>query len=183
MKLKHLAGAVALAGWAAATTSASAAVLCSNSVATTGNAGYVACQGPNAGNISPGQVDTATFAGYGTFNLVGKSDDAAAGPFTVDPGNVGSGTLSFDTPQFGYFVLGLKGGPDYSLYLFNGGSTGITSLNFDTLGITTGGGRAGPGLSHAALFTNAVPEPDTYALLLAGLAGVGFVARRRREAR
>ncbi|WP_414896465.1 PEP-CTERM sorting domain-containing protein, partial [Roseateles sp.] len=30
-------------------------------------------------------------------------------------------------------------------------------------------------------FTTAVPEPQTYALLLAGLIGVGFMARRNRQ--
>ncbi|HZT55238.1 MAG TPA: PEP-CTERM sorting domain-containing protein [Burkholderiaceae bacterium] len=29
----------------------------------------------------------------------------------------------------------------------------------------------------------AVPEPSTYALMLAGLAGIGFVARRRTQQR
>jgi hypothetical protein len=163
------------------------AVACSDSVATIGNSGYLACQGPTTGNIAPGQVDTASFAGYGSFSLVGASNDPGAGPFVSDPGSVTSGTLTFDNVQKGFFVLGIKGGPDYSLYLFNGGSTGISSLKFDTLGITTGGGRAGPGLSHLALFTQpyitpSIPEPETYALMLGGLGLVGWLAGRRKVA-
>jgi opacity protein-like surface antigen len=173
----------ALAASFASTAMAAAApppVVCSDSAATTGNAGYISCQGPTAGNIAPGQTHTATFAGYGTFALVGSTDFPAAGPFASDPGGVTSGVLTFDNAVKGLFVLGIKGGPDYSLYLFDGGAAGITSLNFDTNGIVKGNGRPGPGLSHASLFTAPVPEPETYALMLAGLAAIGFVARRRK---
>jgi len=179
MNLKPLSLA-AMLGLSSLGASAAAAVVCSDSTATTGNAGYISCQGPTSGNIAPGQTNTALFSGYGTFNLVGKSDDPAAGPFASSPGGVTSGTLSFDTAQTGYFVLGIKGGPDYSLYLFNGGVAGISSLSFDTLGIVKGNGGAGPGLSHLALFAQPVPEPQSYALMLAGLAVVGSLLRRRR---
>ncbi|MBL8315094.1 MAG: DUF642 domain-containing protein [Rubrivivax sp.] len=40
------------------------------------------------------------------------------------------------------------------------------------------GGNSGPVLDNVIL--TAVPEPETYAMLLAGLAVVGFVARRRK---
>jgi opacity protein-like surface antigen len=179
MKLKLLAAAATLA-LASVGASATAAVQCSNSTATTGNAGYISCQGPTAGNIAPGQTNTATFSGYGMFNLVGKSDDAGFGPFASNPGGVTYGTLSFDTPQTGFFVVGIKGGPSYSLYLFDGGAAGISSLSFDTLGIVKGNGGAGPGLSHLALFAQPVPEPGSYALMLAGLVVVGSIVRRRR---
>ncbi len=35
---------------------------------------------------------------------------------------------------------------------------------------------------NASVSVQAIPEPSTYALMLAGLAGVGLLAKRRRQA-
>ncbi len=43
---------------------------------------------------------------------------------------------------------------------------------------TSGGGYGGPTLDNISV--TAVPEPQTYALMLAGLGVIGYVARRRR---
>ena len=85
----------------------------------------------------------------------------------------------------GLFVLAIKGGPTYSYYEFDAGTSGIDSLSFDTLGVAKGNGRAGPGLSHFGLYTqnSPVPEPQSYALMLAGFAAIGLMVRSRRRAR
>ncbi|MDP3085089.1 MAG: PEP-CTERM sorting domain-containing protein [Rubrivivax sp.] len=178
-----LAAAAALAAPAQAATGGPSLVSCASSFDTISNPGYISCQGIETGNIAAGQVNSASFAGFGSFSLVGTSNDGS-GVFSANPASTTWGTLHLTSAQTGHFVIGIKGGPTYSLYLFDGGVSGIGALDFDTFGITDGGGLAGPNFSHAALFTPtlAVPEPGALALMLAGVAAVGSVVRRRRPA-
>lgn len=158
-------------------------VSCADSVATTGNAGYLDCVGAFSGNVMGDAGEAAYLSGIwgGDWTWQGKSDDAGSGPFAGGSDGMTSGTLVFDTPIEGLFVLAVKGGPTYSYYEFDGGTSGIGSLSFDTLGVAKGNGGAGPGLSHFGLYVQSlpVPEPRTYALMLAGFGMVGFMLRSR----
>lgn len=57
------------------------------------------------------------------------------------------------------------------------GAASSSLLMFQAVGTSDSYG----GSLDAVSLTAAVPEPETYALMLAGLAAVGFVARRRRQ--
>ena len=91
-----------------------------------------------------------------------------------------SGTFDL-TGIDGPFVLALKAGNAFSLYAFSDGDT----IDWDTLGVgfQNGGSpvQSGQELSHATVYTTANPEPETYALLAAGLAFVGWASRRRQR--
>ena len=73
---------------------------------------------------------------------------------------VASGAFSDTSPYAAYATALLTGAASFS-----GSSVALQVLHSDT--------------NQDFLVTTPVPEPSTYALMLAGLAGVGFVARRR----
>ena len=126
---------------------------------------------------------------FGTFDFkvtaAFKDDNPSAGSTTslIDAvaGNNGSGTITFNSLITDRFVLVLKLGNDFSAFVFDDNFAAGSTLTFQ-LSVE---GLQGTGLSHATIYTGsavpAIPEPETYALMLAGLAAVGFVARRRRQ--
>jgi hypothetical protein len=121
-----------------------------------------------------------------TFNIVGASGYTVTG---IDPSAYVWGQPGAN-PAFGSFTDKLD-----CLSCQNGGAgafasqmmftvtdlDGLTVANFqkNASGYMFSADIVGQGITGAVA---AVPEPETYGLMLAGLAAVGFVARRRRPA-
>jgi hypothetical protein len=179
------AAVVALVAAATAQAAAPTGPACTASLVTDDlsvNPSYVACTGSFGGNLGEGTIRI----GGNDYAFVGKSsnDNTGNGPFQAFGNDFKAGTLSFDQPWTGDFVVGLKAGNFHSLYRFSSSSP-VTSITFDTLGVAVNSNGIGLGLSHAVLYGGvpAVPEPETYALLLAGIAVLAAkVHRRRRDA-
>jgi hypothetical protein len=108
--------------------------------------------------------------GGGVLSFVGSLGVNTSGVFGFDiagTANTAYAGLTLDSPDNGKSGL-------YSINL----STGAASL-IGSFGI---GGNTAIAPSLVGLTVAAVPEPETYALMLAGLGAIGWVARRRRTA-
>ena len=66
--------------------------------------------------------------------------------------------------------------------LFNFGNLGLVTIAVDSIGVLSSSGSTVNGNVYATVSVTPVPEPASYALMLAGFGAMGFIARRRRKA-
>lgn len=174
-----------------------------NPVADFGGAASLRVVGSDGGNyavnVNTGAVTVATSISPG-FSAVAYTNSSPAGaPATTGLYYINSAgnSLAFTPTGFnnptistvgplGVDVLNangfeITGGMGFAALNTDGATlgTGIYAVNLDTGSATLLGNFNG---TLAGLTVSAVPEPGTYGLLLAGLAGVAWVARRRNSA-
>jgi hypothetical protein len=115
-------------------------------------------------NANPGSNSQASIATF-----IKASNLFSLSPSTVlangAAANFGGGTITSATP-FDYLAVHIGGGE----LLFHWSSK-ITSFNL-----------TGESLSNFRAYAAPIPEPETYAMMIAGLGLVGFMARRRKQA-
>ncbi len=132
-----------------------------------------------AGVVSPGE-------GIGTLNVDGSFAQFPAGTLAMEIGAGGNDLLAVDG-------VASLGGTLSMTFLDGFTGTGLYTLitASDTLGMFSSITFAGLDAAYTSslVYTSAglqlnvaaVPEPETYAMLLAGLAAIGWVARRRQR--
>jgi hypothetical protein len=124
-------------------------------------------------DMSSGQ---ATFASTGT--VLKSGDDV------ISFVNLAAGTYKFLLSLSAQNVSGLQGTVGQQpLSMISSGKFSFGSLESTASGniaLTLTGTAKSGAVYTGEMTVTAVPEPETYALLLAGLGAVGFVARRRK---
>lgn len=161
-------------------------------------AGNISSTG-NGGNDGPAEINAMAWGtGWTYLDSTDELGSTFMGlSFTVTETGSSSGTWTLtgtDTngpsplnlPTSLDFVVALKAGNEYALWGFDNAAVDGSDAGTFSIVFTNNGGQ-NPALSHLIVFgreagggsVTSVPEPETYAMLLAGLGLVGFAARRK----
>lgn len=174
MKLSHIAAAaLALASLGANAALTSTGDACS--LADLTNAVATDCAGYFVGNLN----NNADFADVAAML---STEFGVTSTGRIEQINAGTGSFSLAAPVTGLTVVGVHwgggaGGGGTGFFLFDAGA-GMSTLTVETPNDPF------RGVSNLAVYSTggtvaAIPEPETYALMLAGLAVVAGVSRRR----
>lgn len=185
---RTLLGAAATFALAASAQAALPAVVaaCAITDITPNASGSPACEGFYSGQYLSGnpsdtavQIQALGLLGYTWNGLLSSTIQA-----DNQSGLAGATTIKFAAPLSGISFIGLH---------FGGGANSPTPGKDSTAFYRFDAGRSLSSLSlvygassdikvYASNPVGAVPEPETYAMLLGGLGAIGFVARRRKQA-
>lgn len=135
-----------------------------------------------AGLIAFSNASTAAVYDFGNLRTASRTSTATNSSFSDDEfaSSLNFGFTALDQPQ-NSFVSGHQGGAT-PVYSANGsGLSGLPSID--------SGSRFRRGIRNKlsddnckyTTVTSPVPEPETYAMILAGIALIGFTARRRKQ--
>jgi hypothetical protein len=145
-------------------------------------------------NFSGGTVSSGTLVGTGTLTLDLPSADVASYTNISSSQNTSDfvsfkntfGTTPFNFTSIGTNSIGIIGSDNDALNSFSFN----TSANGDSLSLgLTSFSISGPGLNEgnevtlvSTTFTSAIPETSTWAMMILGFFGLGFMAYRKKAA-